>query len=176
MRTVVIPSDFSENAFNALQYAAELFKYEKSDFFLLHAFAEEIYEHTEAINDEDLARLKKEVCQRSKERLEQNISRIKELFPNPKHNFFTVASFGHLIDELNDLVNKENADITVMGTRGKTSLTFGSNTLQVMKYDLLVMVNSRQAYLENMLSQSTIDKIGMHPIIPFLVLQNYHRS
>lgn len=41
--------------------------------------------------------------------------------------------------------------------------------------DLLVMVNSRHSFLEDMLYQSTIDEIGLSPTIPFLVMQNLSR-
>ena len=42
--------------------------------------------------------------------------------------------------------------------------------------DLLVMVNSRHTYLEDMLLTSTIDKVGLHPKVPLLVLQNFNRE
>lgn len=54
-------------------------------------------------------------------------------------------------------------------------------TVAITKYivhkniDMLVMVNSRHSHLEDMLYQSTIDKIGLHIKIPFLVLQNLSR-
>jgi nucleotide-binding universal stress UspA family protein len=38
--------------------------------------------------------------------------------------------------------------------------------------DLLVMVNARHSFLEDMLYQSTVDEIGLHPKVPFLVMQN----
>ena len=41
--------------------------------------------------------------------------------------------------------------------------------------DLLVMVNQRHSYLEHILYNSTIEKIGLEIQIPFLVLQNLHR-
>lgn len=44
------------------------------------------------------------------------------------------------------------------------------------KTDLLVMVNSRQTYLEHFLLEGTIEKIGLYPKIPFLVLQNFYRE
>ncbi|MGB5203484.1 universal stress protein [Eudoraea sp.] len=59
--------------------------------------------------------------------------------PNPKHKYKTLSAFGTLADEVNDLVNQENIDIVVMGTKGKTNdpkITFGSNTLQLLKYVL----------------------------------------
>ena len=48
--------------------------------------------------------------------------------------------------------------------------------IEDLEADLLVLVNSRHSYLENLLYIPTIDKIGFHPRIPFLVLQNIHRS
>ncbi|WP_281541234.1 universal stress protein [Maribacter aestuarii] len=41
--------------------------------------------------------------------------------------------------------------------------------------DLLVMVNARHSFLEDMLYRSTVDEIGLHPKIPFLVMQNLPR-
>ena len=43
MRKILIPTDFSENALNAIKYALELFKYERSEFIIMHAFADEVY-------------------------------------------------------------------------------------------------------------------------------------
>ena len=282
MRKIILPTDFSENAFNALKYAAELFKYERSDFYLLHAYADEIYNTEGLLTQEFMDEFKETTRKNSEQELEKIRSRITELFPNPRHKFYVIASFGMLIDEVNDLVDRENADIIVTSTRGKTDdrkMTFGSNTLQIIKYvqcpvlsipekyeyndpkkilfpsnymlpyqkrelklagdlarvfgseihmlyishfplesfrqkdnqlaikeqfydvkqefhqvdeqektqailtaikdleiDLLILVNSRHSYLENVLYQSTLDKIGLHPKIPFLVLQNFHRT
>lgn len=280
MRKIVVPTDFSENAFNALKFAAELFKYETSEIFLLHTYAEEVYED-ETLANEKLEELKFATHEKALNNLELIEERLKDLSPNPRHRIKAIAAFGLLIDEVNELVNSENADVVVMGTRGKTNnshLTFGSNTLQVIKYiqcpvlsipqgyrftnlsnilfptdfmipynkrelklvaetakaynagihmlyisrfpaeslrqkdnksylkeqltmarthfhrveetervpaimkqiddlniDMLVMVNSRYTYLESLLFESTIDQISLHPRIPFLVLQNYHR-
>ena len=50
------------------------------------------------------------------------------------------------------------------------------DTIEELNIDLLILVNSRHSYLENVLYKSTLDKIGLHPKIPFLVLQNFHRT
>lgn len=282
MRTIIIPTDFSENAFNALKYAVELFKYEKCDFFLLHAYAEELYEKEALISEEVIKELKENGQKTAQQGLEKTRSEILKVSPNPHHRFHTVTGFGLLVDEVNCLVNKQNADMCIMGTRGKSGdhkTGFGSNTLQVLKYlqcpvlcipdsfefnspkkllfptnfmipytrrelkilaniagnfsseihmlyisktpvksfrqqdnktflehqlmrnklqfhiidaaekvnaiqqfsekmksDMLVMVNSRKTYLEHILYRSTLDKIGLNPKIPFLVLQNFHRG
>lgn len=282
MRKIIVPTDFSENAFNALKYASELFKYERSELYILHAYADEVFNTENTITREFLEEYKESVKKKADRELEKVKSRILDLFPNPKHKFYTVSAFGLLIDEVNDLSEKENADLIVTSTRGLTNdrkMTFGSNTLQIIKYvqcpvlsipenfefsdpkrvlfptnyllpyqrrelklvggiarsfcaeihmlyvskmaqetfrqkdnkeaileqfyelkvefhheellekteaiqkmikelkiDLLILVNSRHSYLENILYKSTIDKIGLNPKIPFLVLQNFYRS
>ncbi|MBP2831490.1 universal stress protein [Aquimarina sp. U1-2] len=281
MRKIVIPTDFSENAMNAVRYALELFKYEKCDVYIINAFADEIYDHTTSASRDSFEKLKETVHKNSEKQLEDIVEQIEEISPNPRHTYQALSIFGSLVDETNDLVDKENIDIVIMGTRGKTNdkhLTFGSNTLQVLKYvkcpvlaipssftykrpkrilfptdyllpfkrrelkllstltksfrssihflhstkaktlsirqednklflqgslpdielkfisvdatdltqminefialnhiDFLVMVNSRHSYLEHMLYQSTIDKIGLHVKIPFLTMQNLQR-
>jgi len=42
-------------------------------------------------------------------------------------------------------------------------------------FDMLVMVNQRHSYLENILYHSNIEKIGLEIKIPFLVMQNLYR-
>ena len=41
--------------------------------------------------------------------------------------------------------------------------------------DMLVMVNTRHSFLENILFQTTIDNITLNTEIPFLALQNMRR-
>lgn len=137
MRKIVIPSDFSPNAFNALKYAVELFREDDCEFYLLHAFAEEVYDDEDALTAETIEEVKTNLKEKYEKRLQEKVDKILKNSQNPKHTFKTVAPFGYLIDEINELVNKVKADLVVMGTRGKTNnaqLTFGSNTLQVIKY------------------------------------------
>ncbi|WP_299249670.1 universal stress protein [uncultured Aquimarina sp.] len=282
MRKILIPTDFSENTMNAIRYAVELFKYEKSEFLIFHAYADEVYDHNTLVSRIILEELKKEVHKKSDEELTKILSVLHKVSPNPRHEYKTLSVFGTLVDEANDLVDQENIDILIMATRGQTDdrkITFGSNTLQVLKYvkcpvlaipinctytqpknilfptdymlpykrrelkllstltksfrssinflhiskykklslrqednkaflkeclpdvdlsfhttdetdittavnqyvekndiNLLVMINSRHSYLECVLYQSTIDKIGLHIKIPFLTMQNLQRN
>ncbi|SRX72898.1 universal stress protein [Aequorivita antarctica] len=281
MRKILIPTDFSENSMNAIKYATELFKYNRAEIYLLHAFADEVYDAKSRLANEIFDDLQKKTLAKTKAALENFREKIVDFSPNPKHNIHTIAEFGLLVDSVNDWVEKENIDVVVMGTKGETAdkkITFGTNTLQVIKYvkcpvlaipvvfgdvhpknilfptdyqlpykrrelklvssiakcfvskvdflyvskfsslslrqqdnknfleasfcdnqisfkqengtdvtkaintfvienpiDMLIMVNTRHSYLENILYQSTIEKIGLHIDIPFLVLQNLAR-
>ena len=58
MRTVLIPTDFSKNALHALQYAQELYKCERACFFVLHAYADEVYGEFKNVDQDKLDELK----------------------------------------------------------------------------------------------------------------------
>ena len=77
MKKIVIPTDFSDNAFNALKYAVELFEFEESEFFLLHAYADEVYNHKALVTQHFLEELKISTLKNSNDTLENIMDRIK---------------------------------------------------------------------------------------------------
>jgi nucleotide-binding universal stress UspA family protein len=281
MRKILIPTDFSKIAMNAVLYGIELFKYDICEFFILHCYQDEIYDNEELLTRENFESTKALVSKRSLEQLQKTLKQITKISPNPRHTYNILSSDNMLLDETDKIVDKENIDIIVMGTRGETNnkkITFGSHTLQVLKYvqcpvlavpenykytqpkhvlfptdymipykrrelkllcemvspyraeidmlyisqtkklsmrqednrdflketlckntinflvinskdiiktiyktieekpiDMLVMVNTRHSFLENILFQSTIDEFTLHLDIPFLALQNMRR-
>ncbi|MAP55101.1 universal stress protein [Altibacter sp.] len=137
MRKVLISTDFSENAMNAIRYALELFKYERSEFIIFHAYADEVYENTLEMSRELFEAFREKVQERSDRELQAILKEMLSISPNPRHEYNFRSVFGSLVDVSNDLVDSENADVLVMGTKGATDqreITFGSNTLQVIKY------------------------------------------
>lgn len=137
MRKILIPTDFSENAMNAARYATELFKNERSEIYFIHAFADSVYKAKETFSREIFDDLKDNLHQDSNEKLEETCKEVLSFSPNPKHSLHIIAEFALLVDSVNDWVEKENIDIVIMGTKGETadkSMTFGSNTLQIIKY------------------------------------------
>ncbi|SFN54097.1 Nucleotide-binding universal stress protein, UspA family [Bizionia echini] len=136
MRQILMPTDFSENAKNAISYALELFKYERSSFYFLHAYQDAIY------NNPKLTRTNLEVVTKSVEdfvanKLEETLAFVEELSPNPRHSYQVLAANNTLVDEAANMVQNHNIDVIVMGTRGETNnpkIVFGSHTLQVLKY------------------------------------------
>lgn len=281
MKTVLIPTDFSANAIHAINYAVHLYKCERTNFYFLHAYADEVYGPFKHNGDTSLDQQKQSIGKNVDEKLRSIIEEVKEKEHNPKHSFEAIAAFDSLVDAVNDFVNQINVDLVIMGTQGQTAdkkITFGSHTVQVFKYvqcpvlaipenyeyqkpkkilfptdymlpykrrelkllntlaaayksevhclyisdfedlsnrqldnkhflheelskayvffettpvknkaaaileyivsndmHLLVMVNSRHSFLEDMLYRSTVDEIGLHPKIPFLVMQNLPR-
>lgn len=137
MRKILIPTDFSENAFNALKFAVDLMKYELSEFFIMHAFQDDIYADEDLIKKEGLNNVTRSVSENSEEQLQDLVIRIKDFSPNPRHSFHIISANNVLVDEAETIVEEENIDLIIMGTKGRTNdktITFGSHTLQVIKY------------------------------------------
>ena len=222
MKTILIPTDFSKNALHALEYAQELFKCERACFFVLHAYAEEVYGQYKTAEKEDIEKLKQDKKEETEKKMDQLLDTVIGEPPNPLHNFETVACFDNLVDGVNNFVDEMNIDLVIMGTKGETSKfkskvhclyitdfdelsprqednrLFLEETLtkpylffettpvknkaeviveQVEKKEagMLVMMNSRHSFFEDMLYRSTVDLLGLKIKIPFMVMQNLNR-
>ncbi|WP_240531648.1 universal stress protein [Maribacter sp. 4G9] len=91
------------------------------------------------------------------------------------------------ISDFEDLSHRQTDNqLFLKGSLPKAKLNFirrkvKNRGIAIMDYaqeqgmDLLVMVNSRHSFLEDMLYRSTVDQIALNPVIPFLVLQNLPR-
>lgn len=137
MRKILIPIDFSENATNAIKYAINLFKYDRSEFLIMNAFADQVYENTLEMPRPLFEEYQEKVKEATDRALRKVVVEMMETSANPKHSYEYVSVFGSLVDAANHIADKENMDVIVMGTKGETDnrdLTFGSQTLQVTKY------------------------------------------
>ncbi|WP_106793404.1 universal stress protein [Aquimarina sp. Aq78] len=136
MKRILLPTDFSDNAFNAIKYALNLFRDEDATFYLLNTFTPVSYhtgyliENPAPYGMEDIAMIN------SKRDIEQTEEKIKEEFENPKHNFVRLSTFNTLIGEIKEVVEKYNIDLIVMGTKGATGakeVFIGTHTMYTIK-------------------------------------------
>ncbi|MBO6607501.1 universal stress protein [Psychroserpens sp.] len=282
MRNILIPTDFSDNAMNAIKFALELFKYDKSNIYFLHTYQDEVYREIELQKSDHIETIIKDRQNHADDHLNQLLQTVNKVWANPRHQYHKISSYNALVDEIDLISEGKDIDIVVMGTKGQTddrSATFGSNTLQVLKYvscpvlsipanytytqpkhiafptnylipykrrelkllcemaspyraiidilyisssdklsrrqddnkrflseelcknklnfktiasksivnaiftyikehevDMLVMVNTRHSFLEDILFKSTIDEMSLHLDIPFLAMQNIKRT
>jgi nucleotide-binding universal stress UspA family protein len=137
MKKILIPIDFSENAINAVDYALTLFKDELCKFYILHAYQEDIYLNKAPITKEVLKEVIRTAGKDSQLQLKKTLKLIKKLSPNSKHVFKILSANNILVDEADKVVDEKDIDLIIMGTLGDTNnkeRTFGSHTLQVLKY------------------------------------------
>lgn len=128
MKTVLLPTDFSDNSYNAISYALQLFEKSKTKFILLNTLYNAdfiIYSSLYGVYKDN-----------SIKNLSRFLERIKKEFPNDKHEFELVSSFKMLHEEIRDRVAEKSIDLIVMGTEGAqggSELLFGTHTVHAIK-------------------------------------------
>ena len=136
MRNILIPTDFSENAWNAACYVIELFKNEKCVFHLLNTYTPAIASSRFMAGSLDSGMLEKGAHLCSKNGLLSWVKRIRKNFDYPNHSFKTLSSFNLLVDQIRETVTEEDIDLVVAGTKGASGIEevfLGSNTVRIIK-------------------------------------------
>lgn len=137
MKKILLPTDFSDNAQNAINYALNLYKDESCTFYLLNTYTPIIYSYDYQMNAGGyLGEIADVVRENSIKKLNEIEENVKEKFNNPKHHFEIVSSFNLLTDEIKDKLEQFSIDLIVMGTKGATGakeILFGSNTIHIIQ-------------------------------------------
>ncbi len=136
MKNILLPTDFSENSWNATTYALELFKEEECVFYIVNTYTPAIANSRFMAAALNGAQLEDGIALASKKGLQEVLKRIKTKYTNPKHSFYTISSFSLLIDEIKDIVEEKKIDLIVTGTKGSSGLEevfMGSNTVRIIK-------------------------------------------
>ena len=132
MKTIIIPTDFSPAADNAVNYGVDMALAIDASVLLLH-----VYNIPIALGDVPVALLSVDEL---KNAAETNIMQLKKNLDHVasgKLKIYTETRLGNVVDELEELVKKIHPFAVVMGTTGLSAVErtlFGSNTLTAIKH------------------------------------------
>jgi len=136
-RKILLPTDFSNNSWQAINYALQLFKNEACDFYLLNAFSGTNNLIKNILNMESGGEFYEEAEQESEDNLSKTLDKlIVNEHGNPKHTFKTISVFNDPIEAIKDIVEQKDIEMIIMGTKGETNdkgTVFGSVALYVME-------------------------------------------
>lgn len=141
MKNILIPTDFSENAWNATKYALHLFEQEECTFHFLHTYTPTAYGYNlntgaGVISTEALSTENDMIYKASQNGLKKVVERINHEYPNEKHIYNVISAYNVLTDEINLQIKVRNIQLIIMGTKGATGgldVLMGTNTLHVMR-------------------------------------------
>lgn len=136
MKHILVPTDFSSNAFTALRYVTKLYGDEPVQFLLLHSFANQVSALTSRVDIGKSEKIMDELYDQSDTEGAEFIERIREDGRNDLHTFEMISTSMSLVRATNKLIEDRGAHLVVMGTKGRTAaedVLLGSNTIAVVR-------------------------------------------
>ncbi|TYP74255.1 universal stress protein [Aquimarina intermedia] len=135
-KKILLPTDFSMNAWNAIKYAIELYKNQQCEFYILNTFNATGYALDSMMVPEPGERIYEELKEKSDKGLAKILERLGMREENPNHEYIPISQFNTLLEAIRDTVEMKDIEMIVMGTQGATNASnviYGSNTVLVME-------------------------------------------
>jgi nucleotide-binding universal stress UspA family protein len=130
MRKILIPTDFSENAWHAAVYALNLLAGKSCTFYFMHS----IVAHQNMLSYLSDRKIKR-LFEDAESEFLNLIKKAEKVKVNPSHTFETILCGENLNKGIENSICNYGIDLVVMGTKGVTGareLFFGSNTVSVI--------------------------------------------
>lgn len=132
MKTIVIPTDFSPVATNALHYGIEMAKELQASVVLFHA-----YQVPVSFSDTPILLVSVEELKKTAEGQLEKLKQEVEHLTSGSVKIYTESRLGNTVDELEEYCRKINPFAVIMGARGHSGLEkvlFGSTTLTALRH------------------------------------------
>ncbi|WP_299336447.1 universal stress protein [uncultured Psychroserpens sp.] len=130
-KSILLPTDFSDNAWSAAIYALKLFSDEECTFYFLHSTKMKV---------STMSNFSNKLLNIMTESAMKDLNDLKDMAEstnaNANHNFEIILSASDLQDAIDMAITKYGINLVVMGTKGATGakeIFFGSNTVKIIK-------------------------------------------
>ncbi len=137
MKRILLPTDFSKNAWHAIQYALYLFERVPCKFYILHAHQVSPSGLISTINKERDTRLFEITAEEATRKLKKIVDRLIRINKIPGHEFEGIMEHDVLLNAIGRNIIDKDVDYLFMGTQGASGLKevfLGSNTVNVIKH------------------------------------------
>ncbi len=128
---ILLPTDFSDNAWSAAVYALKLYAEQECTFYFLHSTKMKVSTMSNFSNK--LLKVMNDEARKALLELKQTAEASNA---NSNHDFEIILSSDDLIDTIEHIVKMYQINLVIMGTKGATGAKeffFGSNTVKIAK-------------------------------------------
>ncbi|MBM1106586.1 universal stress protein [Aurantibacter crassamenti] len=135
-KRILLPTDFSKNALNAIRYALELYKNVRCEFYFLNVFKTNDHYLDKRLVPEPGERFYEAAKLNSNTSMNKLMEVLRFQPENNKHIFHAICTFNSLLVAVEDVLRAKDIDVIVMGTKGITDdskAILGTNTVGVME-------------------------------------------
>ncbi len=136
MKNILLPTDFSDNAWNAIFTALKLFETSDCNFVLLNSYEPKMSNLLGNKSKERLGVIYDSLSKNSKVQLGKTHEYLNENHTRSNHSFEFESISSDLENAIKKMIVEKDIDLIVMGTKGATGakeIFMGSNTVRVIK-------------------------------------------
>lgn len=133
---ILLPTDFSANAWQAIKYATELYKKDSCVFYLLNVFSID-----NTLGSIIKQNSEKKTFETQQAKSKEGLTKIMEMLTlnnvdYSKHHFRTLSVPGSALNVIIDVVEQKDIEMIIMGSKGATgskNIAYGSTAIYVME-------------------------------------------
>ncbi len=136
MKNILLLTDFSDNAQNALDYALDFFSGSTINFFILNVQKVSKYTTANLMTSSSNSSVYDAVIKDPKARLDQLVQLFKRKYANEIFSFEVICDYDDFVSAVNQTVQIRDIDLIILGTNGATGareVVLGSNTIHVIR-------------------------------------------
>ena len=136
MRNILLPTDFSKNSINAINYAVELYKDEVCNFYILNVQKASSFISDDMMSISPSATIYNTIVDAAKKSITNIITQIETRYKNKNHTLYSIVDYDNFVDSINQASEKHDVDLIIMGTKGASGLEkviFGTNAVHVIQ-------------------------------------------
>ncbi|WP_242121381.1 universal stress protein [Aestuariivivens sediminicola] len=136
MKFILLPTDFSKNSLNAIDFGMKFFKDEECRFYLMNVQKASSFISDDMLVVSSSATIYNTIVDAAKKSINNIITGIKKRYRNDKHEFHSIVDYDNFTDAINQVCETQQIDLILMGTKGASGLEkvfFGSNTIHVIQ-------------------------------------------
>ena len=136
MQNILVPTDFSQNAFHALHYGTRLFSKEECTFYLLNVYGNKKKGFKKKAIGIETHGQDSQLKDKSQQRLNTMVERINKANENQNHTYELRSRYSDLTQTVHSLLEEKEIDLIVMGNKGKKSsipVFLGSSTTKTLQ-------------------------------------------
>lgn len=184
MKNILLPTDFSANSMNAIDYAMQFFENQECHFFILNIQKISEYITDDLTTGSPSGSIYDSIAKDNKKLINQLVKRLSKQYKSQEYTFQGLFDYDDFVSAVRQAVRFHAIDLIIMGTNGATSakeVIFGSNTLQVIRKvacpTLTVPAHYKYSSIKSALfSIQNCKKISLNTIKIFKDLLHVHPS
>lgn len=136
MKHILLPTDFSKNSLNAIDYAMQFFENWECNFYILNVQKASEYISDDLVSGTETDTIYNSIANDNKKLIQKLIKELSEKYKSQSFTFQGLFDYDDLVSAVKQAIQLHAIDLIIMGTNGATGakeVVFGSNTLQVIR-------------------------------------------